>query len=64
MTCNKQNFNSKSDAIADCKARPANSSEYKRIRKLRPYLCPICDKWHLTSQNKKVQRAIGKKYQN
>jgi len=62
--CNKQSFETKAHAVKDCKIRCSTAGDYKKIRKLRPYLCPRCDKWHLTSIKKKIQRVISKNYQN
>jgi len=60
MTCNKICFEKSKEAyafIATTKARNHVSSKQYANKKLKPYLCKGCGKWHLTSKGK----AKGKK---
>lgn len=55
--CNKISYETKTDALADSKlilngARYFKGKEKKPAKKLKAYLCPECDKWHLTTNRK------------
>lgn len=57
--CMKMGFDTKSDALVEIKRQKAHNIRFKKSvchkvnLKLRPYLCPFCNKWHLTSQKKR-----------
>jgi hypothetical protein len=61
MPCNKISFEDSSSALKEAKRIMAdnkhfkNRSSRKANAKLKPYLCPRCSKYHLTSkkQNKR-----------
>ena len=58
--CNKIAYESKSDAnkecahiIKSCRNRNTKGAPKKDIKKLKSYLCPYCDKWHLTTSKRR-----------
>ena len=53
MECQKKYFNSKANAK---KAAKKYKAKYNATQK--PYLCPICDCWHL-STDVKMSRKVG-----
>lgn len=62
MICNKMPFLSKEAAVKESKQIPINIKFAKHKmhgndnKKLKPYLCPKCKLWHLTSQPKLKHR--------
>jgi hypothetical protein len=63
MSCNKISYSTKADALADARLMRARnrhfskqSDSHKTGKKHRAYECPLCDKWHLTTQNQKQKR--------
>lgn len=61
--CNKVSYVSKTDALKDAIYIRVNNRRYKNKRatpdkssKLRAYLCPMCESWHLTSLARNVTR--------
>ena len=53
MTCNKRKFKDKISAMFALSQVRSQKAKGNRQEK-RIYHCPICNKWHLTSQNKKI----------
>lgn len=59
-TCNKIPYPTRAEALADIETirsqRIFHSNKYAKVRKsgrkMRPYECRWCGKWHLTSQRK------------
>lgn len=68
MACNKIDYESKQDALDDAKLMRAGHNRHGKFaksdaKKLRPYLCRYCGKWHLTSKKqwKKSRQRRGRK---
>ena len=61
--CNKMSFETAKDAREQISKgnRAKNRGAYSN-KKYRPYLCPCCDKWHLTTQTKIEARRSAKEY--
>ncbi len=59
MTCNKISFEDSKSALKEAKRQMADNKHFKNRRgkkenaKLKPYVCPRCSKYHLTSQKQK-----------
>lgn len=64
--CNKVSYVSKTEALKDAVFIKVNNRRYRskktvdKSSKLRAYLCPICDNWHLTSLARNVTRNWSK----
>lgn len=58
--CQKVPYQSRKEALEDARQIRINRNHFsKRVatrpksgRKLKPYLCPVCDVWHLTTRKK------------
>lgn len=66
--CNKVSYSSKNEASKDAKFIRKNNRWFSqstgktdKSNKLNPYLCPFCDRWHLTSLSRNATRTWGKK---
>lgn len=67
--CGKSAFSSRGEARDHAryiaKARQSHDGSAGGNRKLRPYLCPGCGLWHLTSQTgaekRRIQRNLGQR---
>lgn len=53
MPCSKTAYPSRADA--------KRSADRASNRKLRPYPCPICNNYHLTSMSKREMRQVRKR---
>lgn len=60
MACNKVSYETKTEALADIKYQKAQNVYFskrkassRKDKKLRPYQCRNCNKWHLTSMKQK-----------
>ena len=58
--CNKISYPGKTEALADRKlilngGRRFKGKEKKPAKKLTPYECPLCNKWHLTTGKKRKE---------
>lgn len=69
--CNKVPYPTKQDASKDARLVRINSKRFSngigtnnKASKLYPYLCPICDNWHLTSLARNVAKTFRKKNVN
>lgn len=58
--CGKIAYDSKSEANKECayiiksnRGRNKRHRPKKDVKKLKPYLCPHCGKWHLTASKKR-----------
>ena len=60
-SCNKATYETADDARSDAKLLKAayNRSQKKEIKKQRPYKCPRCKKYHLTSMSKREAKKAG-----
>ncbi len=65
QTCNKVGYEDKKAALTDIKIIKADTGRRNKTtmngRKLIPYECKFCGKWHLTSQKqhkKRIQRRV------
>lgn len=69
--CNKVSYQSKADALADANMIHSHEAYFSKKaksgrsntkgQKLRPYKCFYCDKWHLTTLSKSVERLHRRK---
>ena len=59
--CNKMSFVSKADAMNDVKITrngTRNLTRRSNNKKMRAYLCPECEAWHLTSNKRLKHHAF------
>ncbi|BBI90767.1 hypothetical protein [Tenacibaculum phage PTm5] len=64
MLCNKKSFDT-ADSANNRANEINNSNKHTTNKKLRPYKCDICSKYHLTSMNKySYKYKKDKKYRN
>jgi hypothetical protein len=63
--CSKRAFASRAEAREHVRHTAKTARSYDgsagNSRKLRPYLCPLCGLWHLTSQTEAERRRIQRK---
>lgn len=60
--CNKISFASWTAARDFCAPQGGHVGRRRRtIKALRPYLCPVCGDWHLTSQSIKREKSCARK---
>ena len=61
--CNKVSYDSKIEASTEAKAITKSNRWWGNNDgpKLRAYLCPTCENWHLTSMKKPAARNMLKK---
>ena len=65
MTCTKMTFHTINDAkahIRACKASNSRNKSEKNLDNIRPYKCPRCQNYHLTTQSKAESKRIKKQY--
>ena len=64
--CSKSSFETKKETKAEIKNMKMNKRNYSRNSsvdnkgKLTPYLCPNCDRWHITSMGKQALKRLYK----
>lgn len=57
--CNKVTYNSKNEALKDAKLLYSNMKHFSKrkgnhpVKRMKPYECKRCGKWHLTSKKKR-----------
>jgi hypothetical protein len=63
--CNKVPYNTKEEAKKDSKRIRAESVRFNRTlcrsktgRKMTPYLCDFCRKWHLSTMSKQLFKKV------
>lgn len=55
--CNKVGYDTKQAAVKDAKLIMIDLKRYGRMKgKLKPYDCPNCNQWHLTSKKQEKYR--------
>ena len=55
--CNKVGYDTKQAAVKDAKLIMIDLKRYGRMKgKLKPYDCPYCNQWHLTSKKQEKYR--------
>jgi hypothetical protein len=57
IACNKAGFETQGEAKAMAKRGALRAS----VKPLRPYRCPACGFWHLSSMSKKMAKQIRKR---